>query len=309
MSAKDARRFFLKPESYCRIELPAYLDFGRVLRPVQRYVAGKSLSSLSKAQAGFEDVNYTIYSNKDGRFAWRPFQLVNPVLYVDLVNLITESKAWDEVRSRFEHFAEDSKIKCLSIPQESLTRWKDQGAQILHWWQGIEQSSIDLALDFGSVFHADIADCYSSIYTHSVAWAMHGKVTAKAKKKDMSLIGNAIDWRLQGMQHGQTNGVPQGSVLLDLIAELVLGYADIELSQQLASQNVKDFQILRYRDDYRIFVNDSQSGEVILKLLTEGLMALGLKLNASKTTEPCRVGRRANSLRGYAHGTTESVFI
>jgi len=284
LSGIQARAFFLKPESYCRLDLPPYFDFSRLLRPVDKFLRIKPLESLKLKPRDFEDVNYTIYSNKDGRFAWRPFQLIHPAIYVDLAHLMTESKTWNVIRSRFEDFAKDPKIRCLSMPQESLTKNKDQGAQILHWWQGIEQDSIDLALDFNYVFHADITDCYASVYTHSVAWAMHGKSTAKAKKRDLSLIGNAIDVRLQGMQHGQTNGIPQGSVLVDLIAEMVLGYADLELSEQLAEAGITDFQILRYRDDYRIFVNDTYAGELILKTLTEVLIGLGLKLNASKTT-------------------------
>lgn len=284
LSGRQARAFFLKPESYCRLDLPPYFDFRRLLRPVDMFLKIKPLASLKLKPRDFEDVNYTIYSNKDGRYAWRPFQLIHPVIYVDLAHIMTESKTWDAIRSRFEDFAKDPKIRCLSMPQESLTKKKDQGAQILHWWQGIEQASIDLALDFNYVFHADITDCYGSVYTHSVAWAVHGKSTAKAKRRDLSLIGNAIDARLQDMQYGQTNGIPQGSVLVDLIAEIVLGYADLELSQRLASLRITDFQILRYRDDYRIFVNDTRAGELILKALTEVLLGLGLKLNASKTT-------------------------
>ena len=251
---------------------------------MDKFLRIKPLGSLKLKPRDVEDVNYTIYSNKDGRYAWRPFQLIHPVIYVDLVHLMTESKAWAAIRSRFDDFSKEPKIRCLSLPQESLTKRKDQGAQILHWWQGIEQASIDLALDFNYVLHADITDCYASVYTHSVAWAMHGKSTAKAKKHDRSLIGNAIDARLQDMQHGQTNGIPQGSVLVDLIAEIVLGYADLELGQRLADAGITDFRILRYRDDYRIFVNDSRDGELILKTLTEVLIGLGLKLNASKTT-------------------------
>lgn len=284
MSASQARAFFLKPESYCRLDLPPYFDFRRLLRPVDKFLKIKPLAGLKLKPREFEDVNYTIYSNKDGRYAWRPFQLIHPVIYVDLAHLMTESKPWAAIRSRFGEFAKDPKIRCLSIPQESLTKKKDQGAQILHWWQGIEQASIDLALDFNYVLHADITDCYASVYTHSVAWAMHGKSTAKSKKRDTSLIGNAIDVRLQNMQHGQTNGIPQGSVLVDLIAEMVLGYADLELSARLTEAGITDFQILRYRDDYRIFVNDTYVGELILKTLTEVLIGLGLKLNASKTT-------------------------
>ncbi len=285
MSAIEAHTFFLKPESYCRIELPPYFDFRPVLRQVAKFLASKPLSSLKLKPGRCEDVNYTIYSNKDGRYAWRPFQLIHPVIYVDLVNLMTMPKAWAEIRSRFAEFAKDTKIRCLSIPQESLTKRRDQGAQILHWWQGIEQATIDLALDFNYILHADITNCYASIYTHSIAWAIHKKSTAKANQKDKSLIGNVIDDCIQNMQYRQTNGIPQGSVLLDLIAEMVLGYADLELSRRLNKEKISEFRILRYKDDYRVFVNDSHVGELILKLLTEVLIDLGLKLNASKTTE------------------------
>jgi hypothetical protein len=284
LSARAARVFLLKPESYCRLDLPPYFDFRPVLKKVETFLAAKPLASLNLKPRSCEDVNYTIYSNKDGRYAWRPFQLIHPVIYVDLANLLTEPKTWAGIQTRFAEFAKDPKIKCLSIPQESLTRQKDQGAQILHWWQGIEQASLELALDFNNLLHADITDCYASVYTHSVAWAVHGKPTAKTKKRDPSLIGNRIDKCIQDMQCGQTNGIPQGSVLVDLIAEMVLGYADLELSQRLARANITNFQVLRYRDDYRIFVNDSQVGERILKELTEVLIGLGLKLNASKTT-------------------------
>lgn len=286
LNAKQARSFFLKPESYCRLELPPYFDFKPVLRPVEKILAGRSMASLGLKPRAFEDVNYTIYSNKDGRYAWRPFQLIHPILYVDLVRQLTQTDAWTVVRSRFAKFARNPKILCLSLPRESLTTGKDQGAQVHHWWQGIEQRSIELALDFHHVLHADIADCYASVYTHSVAWAMHGRATAKEKRGDDALLGNAIDKRIQDMRNGQTNGIPQGSVLLDLIAEMVLGYADLELGKKLTKAGHIDYHILRYRDDYRIFVNDSRVGELVLKALTETLIDLGLRLNVSKTTGP-----------------------
>ena len=71
---------------------------------------------------------------------------------------------------------------------------------------------------------------------------------------------------------------------MDLIAEMVLGYADLELSDRLKTDGIVDFRILRYRDDYRIFVNNPQEGEAILKALTEVMIGLGLKLNTAKTT-------------------------
>ena len=287
MTANQARTFFLKPESYCRLDLPPYFDFGRILRPVNAFIGENSLSSASSKPHEHEGVNYTIYSNKNGRYAWRPFQLVHPAIYVELTRQMTEPVAWKHIQ--------DLNICCLSIPRESLTRRKDQAAQVLNWWQGIEQASIELALDYNHVYHADITDCYGSIYTHSIVWVLHSKATAKANKGEKTLIGNAIDWRMQDMQQGQANGIPQGSVLVDLIAEMVLGYADLELGERLTKLGIAEFKILRYRDDYRIFVNNPQFGDQILKTLTEVLLELGLKLNASKTTPALSV--IANSVK------------
>lgn len=44
-----------------------------------------------------------------------------------------------------------------------------------------------------------------------------------------------------------------------------------------------DFRILRYRDDYRVFVNSPEVGEAIVKSITEVTTGLGLKLSPSKT--------------------------
>lgn len=283
MSAEDAQAFLLTPESYCTIDLPPYFTFEDLLNKISEFLKDKNLSSLIKKPGKHDGVNYKIQSNKDGRYDWRSLELCHPVLYVGLVNLITEPANWVTIQESFSSFQSNKKIQCLSMPVQSLTKTKNKAEQILHWWSGIEQKSIELALNYGYVIHTDITDCYGSIYTHSIAWSLHGKKKAKDDPKNESLIGNAIDARIQKMQYQQTNGIPQGSVLMDFIAEMVLGYADALLTQKIKSQNIKNYQILRYRDDYRIFVNNSQSGEIILKCLTEALFELGLKLNPSKT--------------------------
>jgi len=284
MTASQARTFLLKPESYCGIDLPVYFTFARVLSAVTKELSTKALSSISSKPRDQEGVNYSMLSNKDGRHAWRPLQLIHPALYVSLVQKITEPAHWKVIRDRFKEFQKTTNMKCLSIPIEASPSRKDKAAQILNWWQGIEQASIEFALDYNYAFHADITDCYSAIYTHSIAWAVHGRPKAKTSRNDKSLIGNVIDWHIQDMRNGQTNGIPQGSTLMDFISELVLGYADLELSDRLKAAGITEYRILRYRDDYRIFVQSPQIGEVILKCLTEVLIDLGLKLNASKTT-------------------------
>ena len=63
------------------------------------------------------------------------------------------------------------------------------------------------------------------------------------------------------MRYGQTNGLPQGSVLMDFIAEMVLGYIDSLLSDRIKANNISNYHILRYRDDYKIFVNNPHTGD------------------------------------------------
>ena len=285
MKNTEVRSFLLKAESYCTIELPPYLRFDRTISAVSRALGSSQLKGLqSDRPRNVEGVNYPMLSNKDGRHAWRPLQLIHPALYVSLVNQMTTKDNWKTICDRFAEFHAIKDFRCLSIPVRSLSRQKDKAAQILHWWQGIEQASIELALDYSYAFHSDITDCYAAIYTHSIAWALHGKAKAKANKTDVGLVGNVIDGHIQDMRHGQTNGIPQGSVLMDLIAEMVLGYADLELSDRLKAAGISGYLVLRYRDDYRIFVNNPQEGEAILKTLTEVMIDLGLKLNTAKTT-------------------------
>lgn len=286
MNHVEARKFFLKSESYCSLDFPPYIKFDKIIDNVHRLLDGRCLSSMysSSHPKDHDDVNYTILNNKDGKYAWRPFQLIHPALYVSLVHCLTEDVAWKSVLDRFEEFSANPNISCLSLPVASLTNEKDKAAQVTHWWHAVEQYSIELSLDYQFLLETDITDCYGAIYTHSIAWALHTKPKAKEKEqRKKKTLGNQIDWHIQNMRHGQTNGIPQGSVLMDFIAEMVLGLADLDLSEKIEAAGITDYRILRYRDDYKIFVNNSQDGERIIKFLTEVTIGLGLKLNPGKT--------------------------
>ena len=284
MDGGDARSFLLKQESYCTIDLPPYITFDNLLEAVANVLKDKQLSTLRcKNPRDYDNVNHVILYNKDGRYAWRPFELIHPALYVSLVKTITEPAHWKSICDRFRTFINIPEVQCLSIPVESLSGEKDKAEQVGQWWEDFEQKSIELSLDYQFMVQTDIVDCYAAIYTHSIAWALHTKALAKEKRRDKSLIGNLIDEHIQDMRQGQTNGIPQGSVLMDLVAELVLGYADAELVSKIKAERIENYHILRYRDDYRIFVNNPQDGETILKCLTEVLIDLGLKLGPGKT--------------------------
>jgi RNA-directed DNA polymerase len=283
----EARNFFLKNESYCNFDLPSYFNFESILGIINKKIENTEASNLSvngKVAKDFEDINYVMYHNKDSRFSWRPLELINPFLYVNLAHQITKKDNWSQIINRFKIFSANEKIKCSSIPVFPSESDKAKSYQILECWKEVELQSIQLGLEFDYCLETDISNCYGSIYTHSIAWSLHDKSNAKQKRQDSALIGNTIDWYIQGMNFGQTNGIPQGSTLMDFIAEMVLGYVDTELSKRLKEQLIEDYQILRYRDDYRIFANNPVVAENIAKELSKCLIEYGMKMNNTKTT-------------------------
>ena len=42
------------------------------------------------------------------------------------------------------------------------------------------------SLEFSHVLHTDVVDCYGSLYTHSISWAIHGLEEAKRNKRNNS---------------------------------------------------------------------------------------------------------------------------
>lgn len=284
----EAKKFFLSQEAFLRVNLPAYFSFESVLNEIDKTFKNKILTDneIMKAKAE-ETTNYILYNNKDGKHAWRKYQIINPFIYVSLVNIITDEKNWSSLQRRFTEFQDFENIRCESIPIIPLDKKKtQQSEQISQWVNCVEKKSISLALEYNFLYHTDITDCYGSIYTHSISWAIHTKQVAKENRDYKGeQFGNKIDHHIQAMSSGQTNGIPQGSILMDFIAEIVLGYADLELSEMLKGKlDHENYYILRYRDDYRIFVNDIGTGDLILKYLGETLLNLGLHLHANKTS-------------------------
>jgi len=283
----EAKDFFIKENSYFSVELPDYFTLQELLNTLDKELNGRELKEIKSAQKvrNLDGVNYKILNNKDGKYAWRPFQIIHPAIYINLVQSITQENHWDTIINCFRAYSQNPKIECHSIPVLNTEEKTAKENQIYEWWHKVEQRSITLALEYNHVLHLDIADCYGSLYTHSIVWALHTKEEAKKSenRQNADFIGNIIDWRIQDMSNGQTNGIPQGSVLMDFIAEIVLGYADLLLSQKLDEKGITEYKIIRYRDDYRIFTNNSEQSSIIAKELSEVLSYLNFKINSKKT--------------------------
>lgn len=287
LSGVKAYQYFMEPENYCSLELPCYINFKPVLDYVEKKVGDNDLKDILKSEkvkpSDYEDVNHKLLIKKDAKYTFRSIQITNPYIYYLLVKQITNRGKWKEIKNRFKDF-QRPQIEVSSIPMVKSKKDKShKSTGITSWWENMEQRSIALGLQYRYMFVTDITNCYPSIYTHSIAWALMGKEQAKEKRDRAGLLGNIIDHYIQSMQYGQTNGIPLGSTLYDFIAEMVLGYADMLLSDKLAGEGISDYKILRYRDDYKVFSNSKEDIDRIAFLLQEVLAGLNFQLNAKKT--------------------------
>ena len=127
------------------------------------------------------------------------------------------------------------------------------------------------------ILQTDLASFYSTIYTHSISWALHSKTIAKANRAANALLGNRIDSRVRNGQDMQTNGIPVGPDTSVVISEVILASVDQELSTLL---NTNGF---RYVDDYELGFQSYSEAENALATLQGVLNTYQLQLNASKT--------------------------
>lgn len=286
--------FFMKSAQYHNFELPEYFVFDEVLKFVRDAVADRPYEDCVREEVSPEalaDVNLDILLNKDGRYAVRPIVLSNPFLYYFLVREICSEKNWEVVKSLFGKFAVPHLNSC-ALP---IIPWEKESfhnaTAINNWWNSMEQRSIELSLEYRYMFVTDITNCYGSINPQSIDWAFSLKGTSHETDGPSEIAGNVQKY-LRAMQQGRNIGIPQGSVIFDFVAEIVLGYADLLLHEAIQAKvkeyedrgkTFPEYEIIRYRDDYRVFCNNKEALEDISYVLQQVLERLNFRMNSQKT--------------------------
>lgn len=282
LSADEALDFLMQNDQYVTTEMPEYLDFDPVLTFAREHIADTPIDKCVKdvTPEDMAEANYDIMLNKDGKYAVRVLSLSNPFLYYMLAREICTPEHWAAILDDFKVFGSAPHIQAVGIPvipaeNESFHK----ATTILNWWDKFEQASIRMSLDYRYMFVTDITNCYGTIELQTVEKALCRKGTASEVdvKTDIVRI-------LTMLRQGRNIGLPQGSALYDIIAEIVLGYADMLLHEALVRKGITEgYEILRYRDDYRIFANNKDLLENISYTLQHVLESLNLRLNSAKT--------------------------
>ena len=144
----------------------------------------------------------------------------------------------------------------------------------------------------------DIVEHYDATYTHSVAWAIHGKEEAKRRWKAThegtraaraaaktvwdAMTGNVVDRVLRDGDEQQTHGIPTGPETSRIISEVILSAIDSEFVKQLQDNRIS-FVGGRYVDDYELYFESERDAEKALQILRDVLNRYRYKVSEPKT--------------------------
>jgi hypothetical protein len=215
----------------------------------------------------------------------RTFGIIEPTIHNDIAYEIAEN--WDEIvrvlfntRNRVYSYSFPISIDATMVGHTSTIR---SGRMIYEFLEMAEHDLVSEAYRYKYLVVTDIKNFYPSIYTHSIAWAAHGKgfIRQPSNRNSFAFYGNRLDKLFQNSNDGCTNGIAIGPAVSDLIAELILAAIDIEISKKLKESD--GYLCVRFKDDYRILCKDENQAQRAIKVLQEEFKQYKLSLNESKT--------------------------
>jgi len=219
-------------------------------------------------------------------FTDRTFGLIDPYLHNDIAYDISTN--WTKIVNTI--FNQNNEVACFSFPVPVNKNISGRignlrsGRMIYEFIEMIDDSVASIAYEYKYLLKTDIKGFYPGIYTHSIAWALHGKNKIKKNnnRSDYSLVGNRLDKLFHKSNNDCTNGIPIGPVVSDIAAEIIASAIDTLYSRRCKKEKL-DVKTIRFKDDYRILAKSKDHAERACKILQAALGEYHLELSDSKT--------------------------
>lgn len=203
----------------------------------------------------------------------RNLSIPNPYPQIKLSEIIISK--WIEIE---KHYSKST----LSISKPEIDKANKRAITYLNKFEIFKESCIKAAAAKHYRLTLDIAKYFPSIYTHSIPWAIHGKIAAK-NDRTAKLWGNSVDLYIRASNSNQTKGVPIGTDTSRIIAEIIGCEIDYEFMNCMSKQGVK-MEGYRFVDDCRFFFDNLSDAEKALKEYQKILNQYSLNLNDNKTS-------------------------
>jgi hypothetical protein len=203
----------------------------------------------------------------------RAFGITSPFSYQKLCKCLADN--WENIRLHFTKQTEGNPYKISRLHIRKLKNKSCLFEMNYKNWRIDGFPEPELLIGKRYLVKADIANCFPSIYTHSIPWALVGKDVAKQDKSNKKWF-NQIDHFTQNCKNGETHGLLIGPHTSNFLAEIILTVID----KQLFDSN---WEHIRCIDDYSCYVSNYEQGQQFLIELAACLRNFDLSLNHKKT--------------------------
>lgn len=267
------------PENY--VLPPCFTVAARPRKPMLYYKVKKKGTEYKVDRTECVNVHFP-----KSEFTDRTFGIIHPYIHNDISYHLTRN--WLRIVDAM--IPQDSQVASYSfpIPIDSKTPGRlgylRSGRMIYEFITMTDADISSVAYKYSHMVKADIKNFYPSVYTHSIAWALHGKsfIRKPANLRNYSHLGNRLDRLFQNANDGCTNGIPIGPVVSDVIAEIIASAVDRLLTKYLKAESI-DCEAVRFKDDYRILVKSEADAKIVIKSLQSALKEYNLELSDEKT--------------------------
>lgn len=225
-------------------------------------VAQKLINGNRRKKDGFDTVEYKLTRfNGVSRICSIP----HPAAYADLALCIRDN--WTPINYISEN--ENSVIR---------PRQHDDGRIII---MDYESSVFRVRRELKSMFsrrfmvRTDISNCFPTIYSHAVPWALVGFPEAKKKKNNRAEWFNQLDEKIRWLKRNETQGLAIGPATSNIISEIILARIDEKMRNSSA--------YVRFIDDYTAYFDTEDGARKFVRELEDELGRYKLLLNSKKT--------------------------
>jgi hypothetical protein len=204
----------------------------------------------------------------------RILSIPNPFAYANLCHYL--SQKWESIQMFLSTQTESQEYKVSRI---HIRKLKNSGRLFEMNYKHFENDGSPeqkLVIKSNFLVEADISNCFPSIYSHSIPWALVGKSKAKQAQKGKSQWYNILDCRLRSIKNQETNGLLIGPHTSNIFSEIILTSVDKKLWD-------KGYRYIRHIDDYQCYVDSYEQAEKFLLDLSNELKEFELVLNTKKT--------------------------
>ena len=254
--------------------LLAYGLFAEQLPPIFTSKSFFDYSQINNPSFPKNPTGYITYENMRNVNVPRILGIPNPASYQRLCKSVSDY--WMRLQS---HFQDTTANNLYKISRIHIRKMKNKPylfeMNYNNWWiDGTPDP--DLLIGSKYLIKADISNCFPSIYSHAISWALVGKDTAKQNQSDHTQWYNILDFNTRNIHDGETHGLIIGPHVSNLLSEIVLTKIDQELY-------IKGYKYIRNIDDYSCYVKTHEEGQSFLVALNQELRHYGLSLNHKKT--------------------------